>query len=282
MRTLTLVLFAVSFSQALFAVANPIETLTNNKRAVINGHGNKPLLETRTFLSRRGTYKEDEAEDLEEKAEGALENSLYAALDVLKALFNSKGIPYAVQGGLAIKLQGKSDRETHDLDISVSTSSKNLQAALKGRNDIQWHEKIAQQLGAGGTKLYLDAEGHKVQADVLLSTGELGQDVSKANDIRGYKILDLPTLFKSKLGAYSRRGEEKDLCDLIWMYESKASAIKSSVGSFNEYQRYEFARAYADYVDDDEAKALYDFLGIEGSDSDSESENESDDESDDD
>ncbi|KAI0595514.1 hypothetical protein F4775DRAFT_604894 [Biscogniauxia sp. FL1348] len=275
MRTSTLALFAVSFSQALCAVANPIETYTNNKRAVAHELGNNPLLATRAFLSRRGTYKEDDADDLEEEAEGAPEKSLYAALDVLKDLFNSKGIPYAVQGGLAIKLQGKADRETHDLDISVSTSSQNFQAALQGRNDIQWHEKIAQQLGAGGTKLYLDAEGHKVLADVFLSTGELGQDVSKANNINGYQILDLPTLFKSKLGAYASRGDEKDVSDLTWMYENKASAIKGSVGSFNENQRYEFAEAYADEVDDDKkVKALYDFLGIKSSDSESESESD--------
>ncbi|KAI1632209.1 hypothetical protein F4809DRAFT_628867, partial [Biscogniauxia mediterranea] len=268
MRTSALAFFAVSFSQALCAVANPIETYTNNKRAVVYGHDDNPLLTTRALLSRRGTYKEDDADDLEEDAEDAPEKSLYAALDVLKALFNSKGIPYAVQGGLAIKLQGKSDRETHDLDISIATSSQNFQAALKGRNDIQWHEKIAQQLGAGGTKLYLDAEGHKVLADVFLTTGELGQDVSKANDIKGYKILDLPTLFKSKLGAYASRGDEKDLSDLTWMYENKASVIKGSVGSFNENQRYEFAEAYADEVDDDDkAKALYDFLGIKSRDS---------------
>ncbi|KAI5923982.1 hypothetical protein F4810DRAFT_710076 [Camillea tinctor] len=260
------------FSSIKRAVEDSIEIYSRRKRVVVNDCNDGKLLATQPFVTRRGTYNDDEADDLEEDAEDAPESSLFAALNVLEKLFSEKGIPYAVQGGLAIKLQGNSDRKTHDLDISINTSSQKFQAALEDQKDIQWHEKIAQQLGAGGTKLFLDAKGHKVLADIFLSTGEFGQDISKANNINGFKVLDLPTLFKSKLGAFASRGEDKDYKDLRWMYENKANDIKGFVTSFSENQRYEFAEACADDVsDDDEVEALYNFIGIKMSDSDSDS-----------
>lgn len=72
-----------------------------------------------------GTYTHEQQQVLIIAANRALTSQLLAAADLVSQVFQANDIPYALMGGLALKLRG-STRDTQDVDVAVECTMQRL------------------------------------------------------------------------------------------------------------------------------------------------------------
>ncbi len=89
-------------------------------------------------------------------------------------------------------------------------------------------------------------------------------DVFSVDEIDGYKVLPMHSLFKTKLSSFTSRGDDKDYDDLVWMYDNRADSTRDFTRDMKQEHREEFLYEYAERENDDEkTKTLAGFLGLE-------------------
>lgn len=118
-----------------------------NSRILNPGSSSSVLIDRdvrrQAFVTSNWKYPTTKAAALQEASASATENDLYAATDILLAILSTKfsvtlaNVPYAIMGGLAIKLRGKPDRFTHDVDMAIGGGKTlaNLIAALENTQE---------------------------------------------------------------------------------------------------------------------------------------------------
>ncbi|KAE9565884.1 hypothetical protein CGMCC3_g17937 [Colletotrichum fructicola] len=198
-----------------------------------------------TVVSRditKGWFDRQEAAKLQKESEiDVTFFSILNTLDPLTKLLDRNRIPWAVAGGLALKIHGQSDRHTTDIDMVVQTTMPRLRAALsKDKKYIvpgpgwpsESHLRVYRNQGSTERPRYIEID---LVIAGTLTTPESVQVNSKDFTVENERkkllnihVMRLGRIFTSKvhaLAAEHRKKDDKDMKDISWIIDKTPRAL---------------------------------------------------------
>ncbi|OBR02078.1 hypothetical protein CH63R_14650 [Colletotrichum higginsianum IMI 349063] len=191
---------------------------------------------------KKGWYSREEAAMLQKESEVDVNFfNLLDTLDSLGQLLDRNRIPWAIAGGLALKIHGQPHRYTSDIDIVVQTTMPKLQTALsKDKKFIVpgagWpsdaHLRVYHNQGSTAKPKYIEVDmiiaGKLTTPENLRANSKDFQKETKAKKPLTIHVMRLGKIFKSKvyaLAADHRNKDDKDMKDISWIIEKTPGAL---------------------------------------------------------
>ncbi|CAI0653123.1 unnamed protein product [Colletotrichum noveboracense] len=190
----------------------------------------------------KGWFDRQEAAKLQKESEVDVSFfSLLDTLDPLGKLLDRNKIPWAVAGGLALKIHGQSDRHTTDIDMVVQTTMPKLRAALsKDKKYIvpgpgwpsEAHLRVYRDRGSAGKPRYIEID--LVIAGTMTTPESLqvnSKDFKVENERKrliNIHVMRLGKIFMSKVNALAaehRKKDDKDMKDISWIIDKTPRAL---------------------------------------------------------
>ncbi|KAF5483150.1 hypothetical protein CGCA056_v015026 [Colletotrichum aenigma] len=191
---------------------------------------------------KKGWFSAQEAAMLQKESESDVNFfHLMDSLDTLSQLLDRNRIPWAVAGGLALKIHGQPSRYTGDIDIVVQTTMSKLKTALsKDKKFILpgpgWpsdsHLRVYHNQGSSSKPKYIEVDmiiaGTLTTPENLRANSKDIQKETRAKKALTIHVMRLGKIFKSKvyaLAADHRNKNDKDMKDISWIIEKTPGAL---------------------------------------------------------
>ncbi|RMD41617.1 hypothetical protein DV735_g3529, partial [Chaetothyriales sp. CBS 134920] len=204
-----------------------------------------------------GTYTVAQGQLLTQQSSTAGIGDLLIAADYITRLFDANQIPFAFMGGFSVNVRG-SQRETHDVDVAVGCDMHKLLMAVSTQPD-----RLLRPLGpvSGVMRIFIKGENEDglsspyVMVDLILR-GSLGapdhletesEDVKAGPDLgdRPFRLINLPSLLQSKLGAFFGRSADNDMADIIFLILRYPEEVYNARAALNQEHRQHFINKLA-------------------------------------